>query len=323
MKRATFIAGLVVAGGLLSLGLAREQGGTKPPAADEQAIRAIATAFTAAFNKHDAKAIGELFLPDAKAITEDNNVAEGREAIVALFADQFADSPKAKIEVTIGSIKFIGSDMAVEVGTTKTVNDPGEEPELSKYTVVHVKRDGKWWMALARDSEGDTPTNNERLQPLAWLVGDWIDESPEAVVMTSCRWSPDKNFLLQDIQVQAAGKSIMTINQRIGWDQLQKCVHSWVFDSEGGFGEGIWTRTSDGWVIKATGVRTDGSTGSATNIVTPVGKNEYVWRSTDRVVGGNTKEDVVVRVVRKPRYSPTGSPRLSQPAARGLAKLSR
>lgn len=305
MKRTTFVAGLVVAVGLLSLGLAHEQGGAKVPTADEQAIRAIATAFATAFNNHDAKAIGELFLPDAKAITEDDDVVEGREAIVALFADQFAESPKAKIEVTVGSIKFIGSDMAIEVGTTKTVSGPGEEPELSKYTVVHVKRDGKWWMALARDSEGDTPTNHDRLQPLAWLVGDWIDESPEAVVMTSCRWSPDKNFLLQDIQVQTAGKPVMTINQRIGWDQLQKCVHSWVFDSEGGFGEGIWTRAGDGWVIKATGVRTDGSTGSATNAITPVGKNGYVWRSTDRVVGGSIEDDVEVRVVRKPPTSGT------------------
>ncbi len=305
MKRASLIAGLVVAVSLLGFGLAQEKSGTKPPAAEEQAIRAIVTAFTTAFNKHDAKAIGELFLPDAKVITDDGDVVEGRDRIVAIFADQFTESPNANISVSVGSIKFVGSDMALEVGTTKIISDPGEEPELSKYTVVHLKRDGKWSMALARDAEGDTPTNHERLAPLAWLVGDWIDESPEAVVMTSCRWSPDKNFLLQDIQVQRAGKSVMTINQRIGWDALHKCVHSWVFDSEGGFGEGIWTQAHDGWVIKATGTRTDGTTASATNTIIPADKNRYVWRSIGRVVGGHVEEDVVVRVVRKPPTSGT------------------
>jgi uncharacterized protein (TIGR02246 family) len=303
MKRTTILAGLLVAVTVLGIGLAQEKSGGKSTPNEQKAIREVAAAFTKAFNNHDAKGIGALFLPDAKVVTEDGDVVEGREAIAALFADQFNDSPKSTVEVMVDSITFVGSDMAIEVGSTKTLPGPGEELDISKYTVIHLKRDGKWLMAFARDSEGDTPTNNERLQPLAWLVGDWIDESPDAVVMTSCRWSPDKNFLLQDIQVQTAGKPFMTINQRIGWDQLQKCVHSWVFDSEGGFGEGIWTRTDDGWVIKATGVRSDGSTGSATNIVTPAGKNEYVWRSTDRVVGGNLEDDVMVRVVRKPPTS--------------------
>jgi len=259
-----------------------------------------ADAFTKAYDKHDAEAISGLFVPDGKLITEDGTVIEGRNAIAATFAAQFADNPEARITVRVDSIKFIGSDLALEVGSTRMTPGPDQEPELNRYTVVHVKREGKWWMALARDSEGESLTNHQRLQVLEWLVGDWIDESPEAVVKTSCRWSADKNFLLQDIEVTTAGKTTMTISQRIGWDALQKCVHSWVFDSEGGFGESLWARDGDHWLIKATGVRNDGSTASATNTITRTGKDAYNWRSIDRVLGGVAGSPVDVRVVRKP-----------------------
>ena len=29
--------------------------------------------------------------------------------------------------------------------------------------------------------------------------------------------------------------------QIIGWDPVAKQIHSWVFDSDGGYGEGTWT----------------------------------------------------------------------------------
>ncbi len=312
MQKSILALVLVTVAAVVGFRVAREQGGPREQAgdkaaasssSDEQAIRAVADAFKAAFDKHDADAIAALFLPDAKVITEDGTEIEGRKTIAELFANQFAENPDTKIEVNVDSIKFVGSELAFEVGRTKTTSAPGEAPELSCYTVVHVKRDGKWMMALARDADGDNPTNHERLQPLAWLVGDWIDESDEATVSTSCKWSDDKNFLMQHIQVQRAGKVAMTVSQRIGWDSVQKCVHSWVFDSEGGFGEGLWTRTDDGWIIKANGIRNDGSTASATNSIIRVGKDAFIWRSTDRVAAGQVGDPVQVRIVRKPPTS--------------------
>jgi uncharacterized protein (TIGR02246 family) len=273
---------------------------TSATAADEQAIRGVAQAFKHAFDKHDPNAIAALFLPDAKVIMEDGAVVEGQKAISDVFAKQFDEMPHATIDVTVESIRFVGSDLALEVGSTKTTVAPDEEPDISRYTVVHLKRDGKWMMALARDAEGGKPTCHEQLQPLAWLVGEWIDESPAAVVRTSCKWSDDKNFLLQHIEVKRAGKVAMTISQRIGWDSVHKCVRSWVFDSEGGFSEGLWARTDDGWLIRSTGGRSDGTAVSATNTLTRTGKDSFTWRSEDRVAGGNVEAPVEVRVTRVP-----------------------
>ena len=53
----------------------------------------------------------------------------------------------------------------------------------------------------------------------------------------------------------------MTGQQRIGWDPLARQFKSWVFDSQGGFGEGEFSHDGDAWLIKARGVRSDGRPG--------------------------------------------------------------
>jgi uncharacterized protein (TIGR02246 family) len=269
-------------------------------AADESAIRANITEFVRAYNAGDAKAVAALFTPEAIIVDKEDNTAEGRAAIEATFKELFAANPQKRLEVFVDSIRFLGPDLAVEVGSTQETFAPGEPPEYDRYTVLHVKRDGKWQMALARDAEGPPPSGHERLRPLAWLVGEWVDDGGSAVVFSTCRWSEDGNFLLQDFQLQISGQDAMQVSQRIGWDPLAQRIRSWVFDSEGGFGESVWTRNGDAWVIKATGVRPDGTTGSATNVLVPAGTDGYVWRSTDRIVGDEAVSPIEVKVVRKP-----------------------
>src|SRR5262249_15969652 len=129
--------------------------------ADEKAIRANVAAFAKAYNARDAKAIAALFTPDGQIVGKDSDTSEGRAAIQQAFADLFAENPQKRIEVTVESIRFIGSDLAVEQGSTKETDAPGEPPEYDRYTVLHVKRDGKWLMALARDEEGPPPSSHE------------------------------------------------------------------------------------------------------------------------------------------------------------------
>jgi uncharacterized protein (TIGR02246 family) len=281
---------------------ARDDDKAKPASdhsADEAAIRANIEKFVKAYNAGDAKAIAALFTPDGDAWDKEGNEAEGREAIAKTFAKIFEETPGRKLEVFVESIKFIGADLAFETGTTKET-EPNEPPDIDRYTVLHVKRDGKWQMALARDEEGPPPGAHEQLQPLAWLVGEWVDDGGSTVVRSTCRWSEDKNFLLQDFRLEISGRDAMNVNQRIGWDPLRKRIRSWVFDSEGGFGESTWTRDGDDWTIRATGVRPDGTTGSATNTLIRNGNDGYIWRSRDRIVADDVQPPVEVRVVRKP-----------------------
>lgn len=268
--------------------------------ADEQAIRTNVEGFVKAYNAGDAKAAAAFFAPDGQVITEDGDTIEGREAIEQGFNEIFDESPETQMEVTVESIRFIGSDIAMEVGSTKETAAPGETPDYGRYTVLHVKRDGKWLMAAARDAEGDPPTAHERLLPLAWLLGEWIDDGGSTVVRTNCHWADHENYLLQEMNLQVDGKDAMQVTQRIGWDPMSKRIRSWVFDTEGGFSEGVWTRDGDSWIVKTTGVRPDGAAASATSVIVPAGKDGFVWRMTDRIIGDDVEEPLEVKVVRKP-----------------------
>ncbi|MBL8818242.1 MAG: SgcJ/EcaC family oxidoreductase [Planctomyces sp.] len=307
MRSKTFACCLTVAAlmGLPPLSVRAQQNGAQASsgqttsAPKEAAIRAAAEEFVKAYNAHDAKAVAQLFLPQAQVIDENDNTIQGRENIEQVFADVFAEQPDTGISINIESIRFIGTNLALEMGSSTTVPPEGEVPETGRYTVVHVLNDGKWSMGLVRDVPAE-PSARDHLETLAWLVGEWVDESRDSRVHTSCRWSDNENFLLQEISVRQGDLEVMKISQRIGWDPLRKQIKTWVFDSAGGYGESYWTPTETGWLIKATSVNSDGSTASATNHIEPVGIDRFVFQSVDRVSGNEVLEAIQVTVVRQP-----------------------
>jgi hypothetical protein len=142
------------------------------------------------------------------------------------------------------------------------------------------------------------------------MIGEWVDEDSDSVVRVNCRWSEDGNFLIRAFTVKRQGKPVMSVTQRIGWDPLAKQFRSWEFDSEGGFGEGKWSRDGERWVVKSTGVRPEGTTASATNISFRERPDLVRWVSTDRVLGDVSVPDdiayVLVRVPPPPRTSSKG-----------------
>jgi uncharacterized protein (TIGR02246 family) len=268
---------------------------------DERAIRLAAEAFAKAYNARDAKAIASLFLADGEIVNGEGQSTRGREGIAQVFAGIFQQHPKTHMDLAVGSIRFIGPDMAVEDGVATVTDAPDEPAQRSPYTVVHAGQDGKWRMASARDLPDDMPTPEEQLKQLEWMIGEWVDESPEALVMTSYRWTDNQCYILSEFKVQVGGRPVMTGTQRIGWDPLAKTIRSWVFDSEGGFGEGIWTREGNQWIVKRTGVTRDGKVASATNIITRVSKHRMTWQQRDRIVGGEKTPDIeAIPITRKP-----------------------
>src|SRR5262245_51641766 len=117
---------------------ARDEKKARPTAdrsADEAAIRANIAQFVKAYNAGDAKAVAALFTADGQIMDKEGNESAGREAIAKAFGEVFAATPKKQIKVFVESIRFIGADLAVEVGTTKETPAPGEPPEYDRYTV--------------------------------------------------------------------------------------------------------------------------------------------------------------------------------------------
>jgi uncharacterized protein (TIGR02246 family) len=313
MRRAFRIVG--ACGVVVGLGWAAAQEAPRPKAAadakpaptaaresdDLRALRELTGKFTAAYNAGDAAALAALFTEDAEIVGDDGSVTSGREAIAERFAATFEDDPGATLALQTESVRLLGADSALEKGTATLTPADGAAPEAARYTVVYVKRDGAWLHAVVRDDPAAEPTHHEQLKQLEWMVGEWVNESDDAVVSTTCRWTEDGNFLVRDFDVKIAGRVALRGTQRIGWDPLHKQPRTWVFDTEGGFAEGLMARHGNQWLVKATGVRPDGKPASATSIITLWGPDRVGWQVADRTVGGLAVPDIDQFImVRKP-----------------------
>ena len=269
--------------------------------ADSQAIRQLSESLVDAFNRKDADNLAALFLPDAELIDDAGNTHLGRDGIRDVFTKFIELFPDAKMDLNIETVRLAAGELAIENGT-RTVSTEGDaEKATNRYTMVHVKRDGKWQIAVVREVPEDPElTPRDRLVPLAWLIGDWVDEDAEAAVTISCRWDQSGNFLLADFTAKVRGETVMQSKQRIGWDPLAKGVRSWVFDSDGGYGEGRWTEVNGNWIIKSAAVLPDGTTGSATIFFEPLEGDRFLMKGFDRVQGNSVEPDFEATVVRKP-----------------------
>lgn len=281
--------------------IARSQESETAVSKDLDTLKASAKQFEAAFNKGDAAAIAAQFMENAEVVDEDGNVVQGRDKIQARFADIFKDTPKAKINVELTSLRQLSPDVAVEDGISVVRLNPEDPASRSPYTLVHLKRNGKWLIASIRDfPEESNDSAHEQLQQLAWLVGDWVDQSGDSRVETSCKWDEDGNYLIQEYVVTLREGSEFRGSQRIGWDPQRKAIRSWAFDRSGGYVESTWTPVDGSWVIKADGYAADGRPVSATRIATPLSPDVYQLDSTQRLAGQELLPDATVRVARRP-----------------------
>ena len=268
---------------------------------DERAIREAIDSFAGSFEKGDARAIAGLFTEDGEAVDAEGGTIQGRSALEEHYAARFEASPGDKMASTVETIASLAPGVARVTGRTQVTPQDGSAPVEGRYAGIYIKRDGRWLLASVREIPDKELTPHEHLKELEWLVGDWVEETEEAVVTTSVVWSDNGSFLLRSFDVRVKGKPALTGTQRIGWDPLTRQFKSWVFDSNGGYGEGLWMRQGDQWVIKARGVRPDGRVATATQVLTYVNKDSLRWKSIDRTLGSEISQDIdEIVMVRKP-----------------------
>ena len=270
-------------------------------AADDEALLNMAVEFDKAYNARDAKSLAEMFSPDAQMIDADGTTVQGREDILKAFEDIFTNEPEGLIETEVTDLRYLGPAVAIETGRTVLIPAPDQPAVVNEYTAVHMKsKEGKWLMTMARDTPTEVNDQTENLIPLSFLIGDWVDESADAVVKTTYDWSDGDKFIVGKFSVQLQGEEAFSGTQRIGWDPLARKVRSWVFDSNGGFQEGLWTNVEDQWLVNYRGVSGEGEVTSGTSVMTMLDINRWSWQSRDRIVGNEVLEDTPeVLVVRK------------------------
>src|SRR5262249_3395455 len=287
-------------------GPARAQVGTGPeapsqPAApdardgDRAAVRAALDSFVKAFESRDAKALAAHWPAGGEYHPLDGARVEGRDAVEKGFTAFFARNPELKAQINHESVRLLSSDTAIDEGTATIRRGPLEPTTSARYSALLVREGGRWLVAQLSETPGDA----ESIEELGWLVGDGTSKDKEgAQIQTTYEWHPNKKFLQARCTIKEKGLTLSG-SQVIGVQPASGAIHSWIFEADGGVGEGNWSRDGDHWLVDASGTLTDGRTLTETNILRRINDDTFTWQSVDRHLGDETLPDLApVKVTR-------------------------
>jgi len=267
------------------------------------ALDDMARAFADAFHRGDAAGLGAFWAPDADYAGPDGRMLRGRDAIVADYTELFEANKGLSLRIEVHSRRFPTADTAIEDGVTSVIGPAGSLPTRTRYTTTFVSRDGKWLISSVREAPYIPPTNAEHLRAIDWTIGEWVQEGDDSGprAHASFGWTPDGNFIVAQRGVINGDSLLHAGTERVGWDPIAKRVRSWSFESDGGFGEGAWTRNGDIWTIKSNAVLASGSRLRATTVITRVDSNTITWKVTNQDVDGIAIPDSQVVTMKRVR----------------------
>jgi uncharacterized protein (TIGR02246 family) len=265
------------------------------------AAEARSVGFAKAFDAAKVDELANLFATDAEFVDEEGNIYQGKAEIQALFTSFFEKFPGAKLKTEVDSIRPLGTNMLVEEGTRMIEAADASSTANLRYLMVLTKEGADWKISMIREFAQDAPaTQLDYLMPLSLLEGEWVDENPDGATRVHYHWNEEKTFLLGEYTVQINGRPAMKSSQRLGWDPVQQKIRSWTFDADGGFSEGFWTPTENGWIVKSTATLPSGEIGSATLTLTLLDDDRISVSSRDRVIGNIVEEPFEIQIVRRP-----------------------
>jgi uncharacterized protein (TIGR02246 family) len=259
---------------------------------DEVQVRAAIDGYLKAINSGDASSAAEYWSETGQMVSSDGSRLEGKADIQKDLESYLNENQRLQVSLSSVSIRFLTPTVAMEEGLASIVSADAE-PSSSTYQAIHVKKDGQWKLESLRETENVVPpSNHDQLKELAWMIGEWVDQDDATSIETSCQWTSNGNFMTRSFTVTAGDAIEMEGTQVIGWDPQRNQIRSWVFDSDGGFGEGSWTRSGDQWTVKNKFHLPDGRQGKSTNTFTYVDEDTFKWQSKNRSVGEERLPDV-------------------------------
>lgn len=263
-------------------------------------VRAAANAYITAFNARDAAGVAALWAEHGVYVnrgTGDRSV--GRAAIQSDLQQTFAEHPEIRLQLEAGEVRMVRPDVA-HAEAVATLIVPEAEPQSVQVSALYVKTGDTWLLDSVEESPIAVPqSSHDALQPLEWLVGDWQDESEQVASTSTFRWSPNGAFLIRSFSTSLDGETTTEGTQVIGWDPRAEHIRSWTFNSDGSFGEAIWSRAGHDWLIKSTQTLTDGGVAAGTYVVTPLDADTMSVKLIGHEINGEPQPAIEgVRVTR-------------------------
>lgn len=289
---ATGVAVAILGVGLMAAQEKKDKTDKEPDReADKQAIAGLSREFIRAFNDRDAAAVAANYTAEGEYIRNDGEPIRGRAEIEKGYAEFFKTlKGKPKLEIQTDGIRFTSADSAVLEVTLRLRDEAGELIASSWRNTLLVREGGRWKVAIVQEWDRDDGLDVS-LGDLGWLVGTWQVTAKDRTVTTTYEWDENKAFIRGKHTVKEGDKVIESGTQMIGKDNAEGAIRSWVFSSDGGFGDGFWTRDGKKWTVDVYGVTPDGRELTATAIYIHVDANTYTWQSVDQSVDGESIPD--------------------------------
>jgi len=255
--------------------------------ADREGIQKAIDGFAAAFRKGDAKAVADQWTAEGEYTSDDGATFRGRAALEKAYAEYFTKNPDNLMEIEIEAIRFPSRDNAVVEGHFKLHKGKKKELIVSRCSFLYSREDGKWLIAIAREWPGDGLT----VRDLEWLIGTWESKRNGTEVSTKYEWTANKSFIRCQFSIIQDGKTLSGM-QMIGKDPSNGALHLWTFEDTGGIGDAEIARDGKKWIFSSNGATADGRVLTATNILTPVDTDSFLWHSVERTLDGDTLPDL-------------------------------
>jgi uncharacterized protein (TIGR02246 family) len=279
------------------------QEGTDQSSLEYKMIDDLARKYEEAYNKGDAKVLANAYAEDVDYIDQDGVEVKGRDAVEKLLAGNFQTNPGIKLEITIGDVKQLSPEVLVDRGIA-TVTPANSAVESTRYVAIHVKKGDEWQISQLTETAAPAPSASSQLQVLEWLVGSWEDKAGDQTVQTKINWAGDKNFLVRTFKVKGSDQGETDGWEIIGWDPERQQIRSWIFDSNGGFGESTWANDGERWLIQASNVLPNDDRSTAENVLTKVDDNQFTWESQNRTLNGDLQPSLDKIEVQRVAQSP-------------------
>lgn len=264
------------------------------PALAAQSESGVAQALeklTKAFNAGDAKALAQAFSEEGELDLDGEGKLQGRAAIEADYAKLFKDGPKARLEIDVDKQRKVGSDVIAVEGRARVLR-PDQASSRSAFSALLVRKDGAWLIDSVRETSLPDPGSAEHLKGLAWMNGHWRYAKDDVAMEVESAEVANGNFRSNRFRLTFKKEVLHEGTQILGWDPVKKQIRSWVFSSDGSFGEGYLEKSGDRYVLRVAGVLPDGAKSTATQILTPDGANRFTWQVSDRSVEGRVLPNV-------------------------------
>jgi uncharacterized protein (TIGR02246 family) len=249
---------------------------------DREAIAKLGQQFREAFEKGDARAIAAFYTEQCEYYDDSTGEAfRGRAQVEKAYANIFKNRQGRKILVQSKSLRFLGLDTAIQEGLVRLEPVASELPVSTRYSCVLARENGQWKVAL----EHEWGAGEDKLEDLAWLIGEWTVQTKDRDLRMNFRWNDKKTLIVNKFTVKEAGKDSHSGTQRIGVDPESGQIRSWMVDQQGGRGQSLWVRDGKSWLLDSVGTLANGTETKSVNVISRINEDAFTWRSVDRRIG--------------------------------------